>query len=259
MNHERALSLLQGTASPLPPEDHTEWEELAAHLEEHPDMDEWFRHSSPEDHILQSAFTGITPPQPTEVLTTLPTVETASRKPELLFPTPRRRFLKVAAGIAMGAGAAWWFTDSRRAGPLPYASAATVDDFRQDIAEYCTGHYRLDVKGVSLDDATAHLAHAGATTPCGLPQSIRNMSLIGCKVIEWRGRKVGMTCFNCVQKNVIHVFSVGVEAFKEVPAPEQLAKPVICCERETAGWIADSRLHLAVAAKPGYALGPLMS
>lgn len=257
MNHERALTLLQGTASPLPPEDHAEWEELTRYLEEHPDLDHWFRLAAPENPLLRAAFTSISAPQPGEVLIPAAT-EQAPRSP-VLFPTPRRHFLKVAASIAVGAGAAWWLSDPRRAGPLPYASAATVDDFRQEIAEYCAGHYKLDVKGVTLDAANEHLTHAGATTPCSLPEGIRDKALIGCKVIEWRGRKVGMTCFDCGKQDVVHVFTVALDAFSEDPCPVKLAELRVCCERETAGWIADKRLHLAVAAKPGYAIADLVS
>ncbi len=256
MTPERAISLLQGTATPLPPENHPEWEELAKCLEQHPDLDEWFRHASPVDDALRSAYTAIIAPRPSQILdapVTLP------RQGSALISPPRRQFLKTAASLAIGAGAAWWLLAPRRSGPLPYAAAATVKDFRQDIAEYCAGHYQLDIKGVSLDDAAAHLSHAGATSPCGLPEGIRKHPVIGCKVLEWRGRKVGMTCFNCGSRDVVHIFTVHLEAFTETPDPAELAKPVVCCERETAGWIADSRLHLAVAAKPGNPIADLVS
>jgi hypothetical protein len=256
MNQERALSLLQGTASPLPDESDGEWESLALFLEQHPDLDHWFRTLSPESPLLRQAFTAIATPRPAEILKLETT--TPSRQPTL-FATPRRHFIKAAASLAIGAGAAWWLFDNQRAGPISYASAGTIDDFRQELAEFSAGHYRLDVKGISLDAANHHLHQAGATTPCSLPISIRNMPFIGCKVIEWRGRKVGMTCFHCGEHNVVHIFTVGLDAFSEEPCPVKLAAPKICCELETAGWIANSRLHLAVAAKPGHRISDLLT
>lgn len=256
MTHERAIALLQGQADPLPPEDSLEWMELADYLDLHPELDDWFRHRAPVDAVLRGAFGSIAAPQSAEVLGPVHGVSTA-KAPDLI--APRRQFLRLAASLAIGAGAAWWLMDRRRAGPVQYAAAATVDDFRRDIAEFSAGFYKLDVKGISLDDATSHLAHAGATTPCGIPENIRKMSFIGCKVIEWRGRKVGMTCFDCGKRDVVHVFTVALEAFSEVPSQAELLKPIVCCERETAGWIHDGRLHLAVAAKPGHHIADLLS
>lgn len=257
MNHERAIALLQGQADPLPPEEAAEWNDLADYLEVHPDLDDWFRHHTPVDAVLRTAFTSIAAPEVGDLLASVH--ETSATRPPQMPAAPRRQFLRLAASLAIGAGAAWWLMDRRRAGPAEYAATPTVEDFRRDLAEFSAGFYKLDVKGVSLDDATMHLAHAGAATPCGLPASIRSMAFIGCKVIEWRGRKVGMTCFDCGKRDVVHVFTVALDAFREVPPAEELSKPVVCCERETAGWINDGRLHLAIAAKPGHHIADLVS
>ena len=246
MNHERAIALLLATASPLPPEDHPEWEELATHLEVHPELNDWFARMTSADASLEQAIQGLS----TQVVLT--SGKTAQ-------PFSRRRWLKAAAAVVVaGAGGAGWL-----ARPIAYrhrGAEVSYADFCEDMCVYATRLLSLDHKHSEYVQLRAWMHDHGAPVPQGsLPSAIATRMTKGCKRVDWGQRKVGLICFSKEDGKLVHIFSMQVTDLAAVPSKDTMLQPALYEGREVVGWIMGDTINVLVPAKVGTTTAELLT
>ena len=140
---------------------------------------------------------------------------------------PRRVWLPwaVAAALLTAAAVVLWMPPvTRPAASLAQAEVELVEMFD-----------RMRTEGMSLDHVTDELAEvntwladAGAPLPYLMQAGLREARPTGCRVLEWRGRKVTMICFRKGEASA-HLFVLEREALacdatesRREPGPVQL-------------------------------------
>ena len=136
MTRERAISLLLGSAHPLPAETDSEWEAAALMLDSDETLAAWFAVQSPADEAVKSVLRRLPVPAPTTVL------PSPFSRPGVT----RRRWLGVAStGLAASLAAGWWVLER----PTHFAHADGSGDFagfREDMARFADRLFRLTKK-----------------------------------------------------------------------------------------------------------------
>lgn len=136
----------------------------------------------------------------------------------------RRVWLPWAAAAALLATAAvvLWLPPATAPASLAQAEVELVEMFD-----------RMRTEGMSLDHVTDQLAEvntwladAGAPLPYLMQAGLRDARPTGCRVLEWRGRKVTMICFR-KGESVAHLFVLERDALApETAAPSREPGPV---------------------------------
>lgn len=254
MNRERAISLLNYTASPLPAEDDPEWEELVAFLEADPSLQAWFTSQSPADALLE------------DVLAKLPETRTTAPPAKVITPptnvwTRRRWLVASAAGVAATLGGGAWVLER----PTNFAHADGPSDFagfREDMARFADRLFRLNKKSESPQTLITFLTEKGGDTPTDwktLPPKIADKPARGCRVIDWGQQRVGLICFLRDERQVVHLFSIKTSSLRSQTPAADMRAPTVLHGRECCGWVQGDYVHLLVGAKPGVPVQDLLA
>lgn len=136
---------------------------------------------------------------------------------------PRRTWLPWAAAAALLAVAAT---------VLWMPPAPTPATLAQAEVELVALYDRMQNEGMSLDhvsdelaEVNTWLADAGAPLPYLMQAGLRGARPMGCRVLEWRGRKVTMICFRKGEA-AAHLFVLEREAMAEA-LPRRQPGPVL--------------------------------
>ena len=106
--------------------------------------------------------------------------------------------------------------------PVRPSQPATVAFFRQQMADYLAQRWdhRLDASPDSYAKIEQWLAAQTAPVPEDLPVRLVSQPTYGCKVIEWRGTKATLICFNVRDAyTTVHLLVVDSAAVRDA-APE---------------------------------------
>lgn len=245
MNHERAIALLLATANPLPAEDHPEWEDLAAHLEAHPELNEWFTRMTPADASLEQAIQGLN-------------TQVTLRQATPVKSMPRRQWLRAAAAAAVvSVGGASWL--ARPIGFRHREGEVSYQDFCEDMCVYASRLLSLDHKHPEYAHLLTWMSDHGAPVPNGsLPASIATRMMKGCKQVTWGQRKAGLICFAKEDGSVVHIFSTPLASLADVPSADTMLRPTQYDGREVVGWIMGNTINALVPARAGTTTAELL-
>jgi len=107
--------------------------------------------------------------------------------------------------------------------------------YRQEVVEASwEGTYHLDLVNSDLSEVRQWLVRQNAEGRFSLPAPLANAHIRGCRVLEWRGRKVACLCFLDGSRH-LHLFIAESEDFPDEPTLDspQFEK----CERwQTVSW-----------------------
>lgn len=115
--------------------------------------------------------------------------------------------LAIAASIAFAFAAGWW-TGTEKGERNTYTNGFT--EFRSDMVQTLESGIELDARSSDLMQLIDHTRLKSAPSPQSLSIS-SSASPMGCKVIEWKGRKVSLFCFKDNQGQIIHLFVNEIE------------------------------------------------
>lgn len=131
-----------------------------------------------------------------------------------------RRHLWIAAAAIVMAGAAVWMLEnyfsaaSEGGGAL---AAATLREYRDEVASVYAGMHQtgfeLDHSDADVAKVKQWLAEHGAPADAVLRAGLTDALPFGCKIVEWRGRKVSMMCFG-KNDDEAHLFVVSRDAIR---------------------------------------------
>ena len=254
LTRSRAVSLLLCTADPLPPEDHPEWTALAEMLETDAELAAWFASQSAADDLLVRSLDEREPLTPFPEVAKSMVPAPAVTAPSILAPTRRAVLGSAAAALAIGS-AGLWYTLSR---PTAYLHATTTRDFsgfREDMAIFANGYYRLSVKDANMGNLITWLRDQGASAPDSsavLPATITAVAesgAKGCKVIPWGKSKVGLICFyHPENRAIIHMMTVPTsELAGNLPPASEMAQEVLLHGQRCIAFATEHHLHILVA------------
>ena len=205
MTLERIIPLLLAKADPMPPEDHPEWTELAAVLEQNPHLQAWFADPTPAESALRQALQNIRTDVPPPSLIACPNFT-------------RRRWL-AAAACAAASTSAWLLR------PVGYRHAeglASFDNFREDMSIFASRLFKLEHKETSFPGLLTYLHDHQAPTPSTLPAAITEGKAKGCKPFQWGVHTVGLICFYRPSGELVHLYTVPAAALQSVPRAEAM-------------------------------------
>lgn len=138
---------------------------------------------------------------------------------------------------------------------LPWGGDRTLSALRSDMSTFLTdleaGRESLDVKIQDVQKIRSWLAeHTGGET-VALPESLQGRSGMGCRVIEWRGERVLLACFQLESGQLAHLLVVDRAALED---PPQTAGPqfVLAGAMSTASWSEGDHTYL-LASRAGQA------
>ncbi|MBM3853851.1 MAG: hypothetical protein FJ399_11955 [Verrucomicrobia bacterium] len=108
------------------------------------------------------------------------------------------------------------------------------------------GH--LGVTGLGGGDVKTWLAAQRGAPDFVLPPALAAKGIAGCKVLEWRGRKVTMLCFKPSGKHV----DLFVMDAADLPTPSLSATPAytVAGDVTTAEWQSDGKIYLLAGKVP---------
>ncbi len=148
-------------------------------------------------------------------------------------------------GLAMAASFAllgfiavlWW----KR---TPSAPAGSFAAYRMSMAQFLREFPKLDITTDRLPVVREWLHRQHPLTQADLPKVLERFPSLGCRTVEWEGRKLALVCF-MVEGQVVHLFVLPRALFPDanVNATPQLAK---VGPQSTASWSNSENLYLLV-------------
>lgn len=77
---------------------------------------------------------------------------------------------------------------------------------------------RLDVMSTDVQELRRWLSQTNAHGDFVLPAGLAGKSTLGCRLLEWKGQKVSLLCFELANKQVAHLLIIDRLAFTDAPA-----------------------------------------
>ena len=234
MNREEAKLLLAACRPNGADADDPRLAEAFAQLEQDAELQAWFAAEQAADKIIAAKLKAA--PLPEDLLAqiragTLARIAGKPKRPSLT--------LAMAASLALlGLLAALWFNRTPTDAPGSFAA------YRTDMAQFLREFPKLDIATDRLPEVRQWLSQQHSLTTAELPKTLEHFPSIGCRTVEWQGKKLALVCF-MVEGEVVHLFVMRRDAFPNanVTATPTLAK---VGSQNTASWSSAGNLYLLV-------------
>ncbi len=96
--------------------------------------------------------------------------------------------------------------------------SATFDHYRSDMATFLSTKLdRLDVNTSDMVQVQQWLADRNAHGDLVLPEGLRQLQGLGCRIVDWQGEKVALICFKLEGPQELHLFVVNRDTFRKAP------------------------------------------
>lgn len=200
-----------------------------------------------------------------------------ARKLQALQPPPGLRAQLIAGGRASRRGSAW----RRWLPPLAIAAGVTLtiglllpalrperetavaakpalQDWQESsLAFFSLPHHPLDVVNPEYPPLEAYLLGRGAQVVGQLPFNDGIRSVIGCKVLEWKGYTTSLTCFFSTSGELVHIFVLA-----RGPVEESLIRSGAHRQRvgeyATVTWLEDDKVVMVASKLPASELNDVL-
>ena len=115
---------------------------------------------------------------------------------------------------------------------------------RADMAQFLREFPRLDVATDRLPEVREWLSQQHPLVEARIPKGLERFPSIGCRTVEWQGRKLALVCF-MVEGQVVHLFVMPRNTF---PDAGNSAAPLLAKvgSQNTAGWVSRDNQYLLV-------------
>ena len=225
-----------------------QFQEALEHLKRDPELARWFSEEQKLDSRLQAKIleaSSVPPGLKTNLL--------ALQK--IIRPSPwwKRPAWVAAAAASMAlllTAAALWF------GPL---SREGFSDFHSFVASIAAGKFeRLDLNTRDLVEVRQWLQNRSAPADFLLPPGLNGMPSLGCRVLDWNGRKVSFVCFELENNQMAHLFVIDRTALRGAPAIDKPAVATAAGGVTTASWSDARRVYVLASLHDARELRPLL-
>jgi hypothetical protein len=121
--------------------------------------------------------------------------------------------------------------------------------YRVDMAEFAGKKLdRLDLMSRDMEEVRRWLAQKESHGDLVLPVGLNGRPSLGCRLLDWKGHKVSLVCFELENKQVAHLLVVDSAAFKDAPTKSPVFNQV--GDVATASWSRGGKTYV-VASKGG--------
>lgn len=116
--------------------------------------------------------------------------------------------------------------------------------FRSEMSQFLTTELTyLDSESRDVNALQAYLSRHDSPADFQLPAKMRELASIGCRVLNWHGRKVSLICFHFGQGREVHLFIMDQTDWNHLP-PEQSPALVSSGFWMTAAWQREGKAFL---------------
>ena len=123
--------------------------------------------------------------------------------------SPRLLLLAASIVLLLSLGAIWL--------TRPPATLPTFAACREDMARFLSTFPRLDLETEKLSEIRQWVAGHPTLASAEIPSALQKFPGIGCRTMEWRGKKLGLVCF-MVDGEVVHLFLLRSADFPDAMA-----------------------------------------
>jgi hypothetical protein len=163
----------------------------------------------------------------------------------------RRHWMKAAAAAIVTVAGGGVIVQRRLRSFGVSSDPATAEGFLTAAVEKATGMINLRFKDSNWNALNNAQKALGVPVSTLATAHLASLSAKGCQDYEWKGHRVGLTCFLNQDNALIHIFSVSTAAFNSAPgAPAALSAVDRRMERDHFSWGEADSYHVLVAAKP---------
>ncbi len=238
MNNEAARLILQAYRPGGQDADDPQFREALEQAQRDPELARWFAKEQELDSRISAKLkASVTPPAH------LKSQLLAQRKivrPVAWWRQPAWQ-LAAAACLAMlvTLGVLWF----KPAGQTQFAA------YRSEMADF-TAHKldRLDLMSRDVPEVRRWLAQKESHGDLVIPTGLDGRPSLGCRLLDWKGHKVSLVCFDMENKQVAHLLVVDSAAFKDAPTESPVFNQV--GDVATASWSRGGKTYV-VASKGG--------
>lgn len=138
----------------------------------------------------------------------------------------------------LGLIAVLWLNHAPSAVPGSFAA------YRTDMAQFLREFPQLDITTDRLPEVRAWLRQQHPLTQANIPKALEAFPSIGCRTVEWHGKKLALVCF-MVEGQVVHLFVLPRDTFPDAGSSTTptLAK---VGSQNTASWASNDNQYLLV-------------
>lgn len=219
-----------------------------------PELHDWLDGQVQFDREFSGALQSVPIPEGLEasILNSAPGAGAgAGKRPRLI--GQRIAALAIAAAVVLLSGLALLIVTS---GDNLDSTAA----FRERAALFVSGGVSFDTKTRELEAAKDWLSGAGYPVYAEVPERLAKFKAVGCKKLDWDGKRIGLVCFVDDRSQLVHLFIIDREALLD--ADEAMATFAMVErheDHETGGWASDDHIFLLVGSKPEVSLTHLLA
>ena len=140
---------------------------------------------------------------------------------------------------------------------FPAVVSADISTFRDHMAYFASRHFVLDKTTRDLEVARTWLSEREFPVYDSTPENLAHFRGMGCKAIDWGGRRVGLVCFQRENRDIVHLFIIAREDLAGGAGPDPGRKQRFR-DRETLAWQDETHIYAFVGAKPDVSLSGLL-
>ncbi len=176
-----------------------------------PEFAKWFKEEREFDQIIFEKLNSVQPPSDLKPAILAGVLTTALHRERFQY-----RWLALAAILLISCLILGKFN-------FPHP-ANQFDSFQSDMLALFHPLPDLDLSTDSFQQTQEFLKANAAPTAPNVPEELRTKQTAGCKVLQWRGHMVSLTCFELPNGHFLHLFVVNKEAFANSPIPHGFQK-----------------------------------
>lgn len=205
------------------------------------------------DQRMQAALRGLKAPEEGmhELLKMLGDANQPATVVKHDFSMTRRTWLKAAAAAIVVVGGGGILVQRRLRAFGSDADAATPDGFITSAVRKATQMINLRYKNSNWEGLAKAQKELGVPFSAQVPSKLADLEAKGCQDYEWKGSRVGLSCFVSQDGALMHIFSVPATGFATPPTtPASLSAVKRQLERDHFCWGEPDTFHVLVASKP---------
>jgi len=235
MNNEEAKLILQAYRPGGRDANDPRFHEALEQAQRDPELARWFANEQALDSRISAKVQASVKP-PAYLKSQLLAQRTIVR-PFVWWQRPMLRFALAACLAVLVTVAAVWLTASRDSGFAKY---------RTTMAEFAGNKLdRLDLMSRDATEVRRWLAQKESHGDLILPAGLDGRPSLGCRLLDWKGHKVSLVCFELENKQVAHLLVVDSAAFKDAPTESPVFNQV--GNVATASWSRGGKTYIVAS------------
>ncbi len=235
MNNEEARFILQAYRPGGQDANEPRFREALEQAQRDPELAWWFANEQALDSRI-SAKVKASISTPAHLKSQL-LAQTKIIRPVAWWKQPALRFALAACLAFLMTVVAVWFNSTRAKGFAKY---------RTEMAEF-TAHKldRLDLMSRDVTEVRRWLEQKESHGDLVLPAGLDGRPSLGCRLLDWKGHKVSLVCFELENKQVAHLLVVDSAAFKDAPTESPVFNQV--GNTATASWSRGGKTYIVAS------------